>query len=234
MSVKDNVENHPVWWSMVMIIAGFVSGVGAVKMIMEISGQVTVREEYVGNLLREIDDQKQMIETRNNLIERHVGELQNEIQAHENTTETKNHEIERLVSSLELEKAKAPRQHWINISQIEGDNESSVRAVIKVNGASYSYPTPAVWAELPGRIAEKFPLPYTSEEYHVAFDIISSSGKRYTNATPIRVRHFPYNGVFEAFAEHVVEVGGRSSSTSWPSDQRRVVNSVVRIHFEIE
>ena len=192
-----------------MIVLGFLAGIGAVKGIMEIAGRATVQKEFVAS-------------------------LQSKIVEKEKTLEAKAKEIEKLEQSLAAQKANTAKQHWINVSEIEGTNENGVRAVIKVNGTSYSYPTPAVWAALPGRIAENFPLPSASSGYLVSFDIISRSGKRYTNAKPIRVKQLPYKGVFEAYAEKIVETGGNFPGSTWPSAQHKVVSSVVRIHFEIE
>ena len=71
-------------------------------------------------------------------------------------------ELERKANKVTL------KQRWIKLNSIETDTYSLIRLVISVNGANYSYPSKAVWAQI-GTNKERFPLPITSDEYRVSF-----------------------------------------------------------------
>lgn len=45
MPLKESIENHPVIWVLGMLLAGFISGIGAYKSLIEFTGQILVSKD---------------------------------------------------------------------------------------------------------------------------------------------------------------------------------------------
>lgn len=45
MSFKDKLEKNLIWWSLAMILAGFLAGAGSYKFILEVANQTTITKD---------------------------------------------------------------------------------------------------------------------------------------------------------------------------------------------
>lgn len=120
-------------------------------------------------------------------------------------------------------------QRWISVDGIQTIDYPLIRLVITVNGANYSYPSKAIWAQV-GENRERFPLPMTSENYRVSFQAFLSEDGNQTalhaasqHVDEIAIDHLPANQKLY----NLYEFGGSSSVYGTRSN-------VAQIKFSVE